>query len=105
MRQSRLLIVLTFAVAAATLLHISLTVLYGQSLAGNAAFLGNAFSTAVINVSLLPENDAEPVTFLLYGIDAGEWVEGTYRPGTGRADVIFLIKAYPDHRAAVLLSI
>ena len=37
----------------------------------------------------------EPVTFLIYGVDAGEWVSGTVRPGVRRADTIVLVKADP----------
>ena len=49
--------------------------------------------------------DSDPVTFLLFGIDSGEWVKGTYRPGTGRADTIVLIQADPLTKKASMLSI
>ena len=47
----------------------------------------------------------KPVTFLLFGIDSGEWVGGTYREGTGRADTIVLVQADPLSQKAALLSI
>ena len=47
----------------------------------------------------------EPVTFLIYGVDAGEWVGGTVRPEVGRADTIVLVKADPRTKTASLLSI
>ena len=49
--------------------------------------------------------DDGPVTFLLYGIDAGEWVGGSYREGIGRADTIILIQGDPSLKKAALLSI
>lgn len=47
----------------------------------------------------------KPVTFLLFGLDSGEWVGGTYREGTGRADTIVLVQADPLSQKAALLSI
>ncbi len=55
---------------------------------------------------LEPEDvDKEPVTFLLYGVDAGEWVGGSYREGPGRADTIILAKTRPAQGTAAMLSI
>lgn len=107
MRQSKLLKDVTVAVVLAALLLIPLTALYGQGLAGSASSLEEVFSAAVRKISLLPEDGAvsDPLTFLLYGIDAGEWVGGTYRPGPGRTDTIVLVKVYPALKAAALLSI
>ncbi len=71
------------------------------SLTGTAV---KALSTA----TLLPSDELpgdSPVTFLLFGIDSGEWVGGTYREGTGRADTIVLIQADPLSQEAALLSI
>jgi len=47
----------------------------------------------------------EHATFLLYGVDAGEWVGGTYRAGPGRADTIILLKVFAEKPEASLLSI
>lgn len=73
------------------------------------AYVAINMAGAVTDLSLIPENGGmplgEPVTFLVFGIDAGEWVGGTYRPGPGRADTIILIKAFPDQKKASLLSI
>ncbi len=107
MQQSKLLKNMTFIAVAAALLLIPLTALYGQGLAGSAVSMGELFSAAAQEISLLPEggDDLEPVTFLIYGVDAGEWVGESYRPGQGRADTIVLIKVYPALKAAALLSI
>ena len=51
------------------------------------------------------EEEREPVVVLLYGIDAGEWVNDTFRPGPGRADTIVLIKADLAAEEFSLLSI
>ena len=40
--------------------------------------------------------------FLLYGVDAGEWVKGSYRPGKGRADTIVLLQLDLEERTAML---
>jgi len=103
----QLLKVATIVAVAAVLLLFPLTVLYGQSLAGSTATLGGAFSEAVEDLTLLPADSAVPeaVTFLIYGIDAGEWARGSYRPGPGRADTIVLVKFYPALKRAALLSI
>ncbi|MEW5785702.1 MAG: LCP family protein [Bacillota bacterium] len=47
----------------------------------------------------------EPVTLLIFGIDAGEWVGGTVRDETGRADTIVLLRADPVAKTASLFSI
>lgn len=70
--------------------------------------LADSFVGAVQAMSIFEgdhEPEPSPVTFLLYGIDAGEWVGGRYRPGTGRADTIVLIKIFPADNSAALLSI
>ncbi len=58
---------------------------------------------------LLPQvSDQEPIepaVFLVYGIDAGEWVDGAFRGGKGRADTIVLIKADLASEEISLLSI
>jgi polyisoprenyl-teichoic acid--peptidoglycan teichoic acid transferase len=98
---------LTAAVVLLTILLLPLAALYGWGLTLSAASLGDAFAQAMQRISLLPEDGGEPqsITFLLYGIDAGEWVGGTFRPGPGRADTIVLIRAYPSRKKAALLSI
>lgn len=46
-----------------------------------------------------------PTTFLIFGIDAGEWVGDSYRPGQGRADTIILLQVNFAAREASFLSI
>lgn len=76
------------------------------SLSGFGALAGGlAEQTAAL--SLLPapaEQFQPPVTCLIYGVDAGEWVGHSYRPGPGRADTILLVRVFSGRRA-VLLSI
>ena len=43
--------------------------------------------------------------FLLYGVDAGEWVKGSYRRCKGRAETIVLLQLYLDYRTGAMLSI
>ena len=43
--------------------------------------------------------------FLPYGVDAGEWVKGSYRPGKGRADTIVLLQLDLEERTVAMLSI
>ena len=43
--------------------------------------------------------------FLLYGVDAGEWVNGSYRPGKARADTIVFLQLDLAERTVALLSI
>ncbi|MCR3922734.1 MAG: LCP family protein [Firmicutes bacterium] len=43
--------------------------------------------------------------FLVYGVDAGEWVNGTYRPGKARADTIVLMQLDLEQRDVSLLSV
>lgn len=54
---------------------------------------------------LYQDYSPEPSTFLIYGVDTGEWIDGDYRDGTGRADTIILVKVFPDKNEASLLSI
>lgn len=105
--ERRVLKIATIVAVAAALLLFPLTVLYGQSLAGSAAALGGALGEAVDDLTVLPADGevTEAATFLIYGIDAGEWVGGSYRPGPGRADTIVLIKFYPALKKAAVLSI
>ena len=49
-----------------------------------------------------PERLSLPVTCLVFGIDAGEWAGGAYRPGRGRADSIMLVRVSADGAAALL---
>ena len=51
---------------------------------------------------LPPERLQPPLTCLVYGIDAGEWVNGTYRAGPGRADTILLLRIEAGNEAALL---
>lgn len=44
-------------------------------------------------------------TILIYGVDAGEWVNETYRPGPARADTIMLMQADLVEKKASMLSI
>ncbi len=46
-----------------------------------------------------------PATFLIYGVDAGEWVGGNFRQGRGRADTIILFKANFAEKTGSMLSI
>lgn len=67
-----------------------------------------SLADAVQAVSIFERDDKQPiipVTFLVYGIDAGEWIGGRYRAGTGRADTIVLLKVSPATNSASLLSI
>jgi LCP family protein required for cell wall assembly len=93
------------AAALVTLLLLSVYFFCGtlRGMASLAAALAEAGRGAPLLP--LPEGRQEPVTFLVFGIDAGEWVGGRYRPGPGRADTIVLIKAYPADNTAALLSI
>ena len=45
------------------------------------------------------------IIFSLYGVDAGEWVKGSYRPGKGRADTIVLLQLDLEERTVAMLSI
>ncbi len=47
----------------------------------------------------------EALTFLVYGVDAGEWVGDQVREGRGNADTIILVNLYPDSGDIALLSI
>ncbi|EEG77509.1 LCP family protein [Dethiobacter alkaliphilus] len=42
---------------------------------------------------------------LVYGIDTGEWVNGTYRSGPARADTILLLQLNLEDNSASMLSI
>lgn len=44
-------------------------------------------------------------TFLVYGVDGGEWVNDTYRPGPARADTIILLQVNLKEKSASMLSI
>lgn len=46
-----------------------------------------------------------PATFLIYGIDVGEWTGGTFRTGRGRADTIILLKVNFEQKTGSMLSI
>ena len=46
-----------------------------------------------------------PATFLIYGIDAGEWTGGTFRKDRGRADTIILMRVDYSKKTGSLLSI
>ncbi|HZK25105.1 MAG TPA: LCP family protein [Oscillospiraceae bacterium] len=43
--------------------------------------------------------------FLVYGVDTGEWVNGTYRPGEARADTIVLMQLDLENKTVAMLSI
>ncbi len=74
--------------------------------AGFVSLTGALVKTVDAAAALQPEEtEDEPVTFLLFGIDAGEWVGGSYRAGVGRADTIVLIQTDPGSGKASLLSI
>jgi len=47
----------------------------------------------------------DPVTFLIYGVDAGDWVGRQEREDNGNADTIILTNIYPGSREIALLSI
>lgn len=44
-------------------------------------------------------------TLLVYGVDAGEWINDTYRPGSARADTIILLRVDLQEKSASMLSI
>ena len=46
-----------------------------------------------------------PATFLIYGIDAGEWTGGTFRKDRGRADTIILMRVDFSTKTGSMLSI
>ena len=70
------------------------------------SFTGALVETIDTAAALQPEEtEDDTVTFLLFGIDAGEWVGGSYRAGASRADTIVLIQADPLTGKASLLSI
>ncbi len=104
MKQKTPITILTMA--ALILLPALLIYITAQLYYSCAAFAVAAAKT-IDNIDLLPadEQPTEPVTLLLFGIDSGEWVGGTYREGTGRADTIVLIQADPETKTAALLSI
>lgn len=77
--------------------------LYAKFISFAGSIAESINSAAFIPAEVLPDED--PVTILLFGIDSGEWVGGTYREGTGRADTIVLIQADPLSKKASLLSI
>ena len=102
----RIATVMTLAVISFILIPVSVHLLSGFF--RSFALITGYFAETVRGSSLMPEAgpiQSDPVTFLIYGIDAGEWVQGTYRPGPGRADTIVLIKAFPASNTASLLSI
>ncbi len=53
-------------------------------------------------VKLLPKRY---YTFLVYGVDAGEWINDTFRPGPARADTIILLRVDLQDKNASMLSI
>ncbi|NLZ28486.1 MAG: hypothetical protein GX887_05915, partial [Firmicutes bacterium] len=55
--------------------------------------------------SFLGGQDQNPIIILLYGIDSGEFAEGTFRDWSGSADTIVLIKACPVSGKPAVLSI
>jgi polyisoprenyl-teichoic acid--peptidoglycan teichoic acid transferase len=107
MNQKRLITVSVIILAVSLLAILPASVHYIYGLYRNFARIPAVFAAAVSDFSFLPEPEgsADPVTFLMFGIDAGEWVGGSYRPGPGRADTIVLIKAFPAAGSAALLSI
>ena len=52
-----------------------------------------------------PTYYSPPLTFLIYGIDAGEWTGGTFRKDRGRADTIILLRVDYSNKSGSLLSI
>jgi LCP family protein required for cell wall assembly len=60
-----------------------------------------------------PDPAPEPVklltepsyNILVYGIDGGEWVNDTYRPGAARADTIIMLQVHLENKTASILSI
>lgn len=100
------------AAAATILLIAAVFVPFAVYLSGVCArgLIGLARESAVaareMTVNIWPaEENTEPFTCLIFGIDTGEWVQGSYRPGPGRADTIVLIKAFPAEKKVSLLSI
>src|SRR5690606_35945795 len=77
--------------------------LYARFLSFAAAVYEKKDAITLLPAEFLP--DEKPVTLLLFGIDSGEWTEGGYREGVGRADTIVLFQADPLSKKASLLSI
>ena len=107
MKYTKCLVAAASLLLAAVFLLIPLSAYYFYGcLSGFGAFAGLLAEHAA-GCSLLPDPPERlqlPVTCLIFGVDAGEWVGNTYRPGPGRADTILLVRVYAD-RTAVLLSL
>ncbi len=107
MKQQKYLVAAASVLSAVVFLLIPLSAYYLYGYLNGFSTFARVFAEHVTEVSLLPappERLQPPVTCLVFGVDAGEWVGNTYRPGPGRADSILLVKAYADN-TAVLLSI
>ena len=106
MIKKTLTVLLILALMGGLLYSASLIDSYRQSF---AALAKHTVQAAEEEESWIPriteEEEREPVVVLLYGIDAGEWVNDKFRPGPGRADTIVLIKADLAAEEFSLLSI
>ncbi|NLI70311.1 MAG: LCP family protein [Firmicutes bacterium] len=88
------------------LLLVSISFFYCHDLFSRFQSMGRVFAgQEITTASLLGAHDTKPTTILLYGIDAGEFAEDTYRDRPGNADTIILIRACPVSGKAALLSI
>ncbi len=89
-----------------SLFFISISLFYYCGVFARFKAMGRAFAGQEISaVSLLGPHDQKAVNILLYGIDAGEFAEDTYRDRPGNADTIVLIRACPVSGKAAVLSI
>lgn len=106
MIKKTLTVLLILALMAALLYAATLIDSYHKSFVALAKHTVQAAEEEESWLPRISEEEAwEPVVFLVYGIDTGEWVNDTFRPGPGRADTIVLIKADLAAEEISLLSI
>ncbi|MFY9114406.1 MAG: LCP family protein [Dethiobacteria bacterium] len=88
------------------LILVPVSLFYYYSIFVGLQSLAKMFAGEEIPVaSMLEGYGKKPVTILLYGIDAGEFSEGTYRDRPGNADTIALIRPCPSTGKVAVLSI
>ncbi len=104
--------------------RILLLALLAAAIVGTAAYTGYhlydlfshvrvmAYAVTDREEEVMPDGDAQkeeepldPFTFLVYGVDAGEWVGDQERDEPGNADTIILANLYPGSGEIALLSI
>ncbi len=88
---------------------VTLSVYFAAGFFRSMGVLGGSLFEAAGDLSLDLESDVfekrDTYTFLIYGVDAGEWPGGRYREGRGRADTIVLLRVFPEEQRAAMLSI